>query len=126
MYKHKWELSFIVPFEHEEMVQAICEKYNQECYLILKQHKHGMYKVFFQYTQLLSDIPVQVGYVMSIPEELVDDAKGWSYCPVMDTYWTITETDDLLTYGGLAPHKRRQDDTLKSYFGFGEIEKEFN
>lgn len=99
MYNNKWELSILVPFEHELLVQSICWEYNQECYLVLKPHKHGVRKATLVFKGSNNQ---SVGYFMSVPEELATKQPSWTYDPSTKLYYTTTPTDDTMgTYGGL-------------------------
>lgn len=105
MYKNTFELCFVVHKRYENIVREIVKKYNQECYLVLNNHKHGTYAaimVYPNYEEGSFEYEKQ-GYFMSVPKEVAMQQEGWCYRPDMDVYWTIAPTDDrtMGAYGGL-------------------------
>lgn len=94
MYKGVWELSFLVPATFNELVDYWTTKFNQECYLLLTQHKHGVRKASFVYPSKT----VEVGFFMSFDDEYVqtNNIKDWTFDPSTDTYYLITPTDNVM------------------------------
>lgn len=79
----------------EEIIAELCRIYNQECYMIATQHKHGLRKVQFAYPPHNKF----VGYLKEVPKEVALVSGGYTYRPDVDKYWTIISTDNT------QPHK---------------------
>jgi hypothetical protein len=88
VYDGSQEQSFVLNAEHESLVQNLCQVYEQECYMYLEPHMHGLYKAYFVW---LNDTTVKEfqGYLRSVPKEVALAADGYSYRADLDTYWII-------------------------------------
>jgi hypothetical protein len=110
MLEGKWEMSILIERTHQTLAEALCWEHKQECYLMITQHKHGVRKATMCYPE---GTRKDIGYFMSVPEELATQQDGWTYSPSDDKYWAITPTDDTMgTYVGLSPLRRRACDTM--------------
>ena len=91
-YKGNKELSFIVSQDHMEDVQALAKYHNQESIMLLKSHKHGLYKASLHYLKEL--LHEDIGYLRQVTKEIALQQDCYSYDKTQDAYFICTESDD--------------------------------
>ena len=91
-YKGQEEYSIIRPYKKYIIEAALDpDKFNQDCVLVLKNHKHGLYKAYFVYKDMKE---VFQGYLREVPEEIA--IKQDSHTKDGNNYYIITKSDTVL------------------------------
>lgn len=93
VYLGESEQSFIVSTQYVTLVRLFCWTHEQECYLEVKEHKHGTSKAYFVYPDGRREFQ---GYLRSVSKERALQEVGYTYREDLDTYWIITDTDETI------------------------------
>lgn len=90
-YKGVKEESFVVNAKHKEEIKYICKTANQESYLLLQPHKHGLFKATLIY--LADDSREFIGYLREAPQDIAKMQDAYTYRKDINKYWIVTEED---------------------------------
>lgn len=91
------EISYIINSTNlPVLLPFINEKYNQECYMLLEQHKHGLCKAYFADS---TGEKMFQGYLREVPESVAKTQRNYSHRPDIDKYWIITKEDTTQNLG---------------------------
>lgn len=93
-YLGKTEKSLLVDANgiSEDSIMNICKRANQESYLVLENHKHGLYKAVLTFTA--NGRRLFLGYLREISKDIIDALNlDYSYRPEVNKYFTVWPTD---------------------------------
>lgn len=110
-YSGTTERSYIVNAKHKQQVFKLTNYYEQESVLVLKSHKHGLYKASLVYnpravskrasnhSNALADLEAKdlitnIGYLREVPKEQALENTNYSYRKDLDKYFIVTDNDD--------------------------------
>lgn len=95
-YKGESECSYIVTgggVVDMAFIEVLAREFEQESYLVLENHKHGIYKATFIYLDQ-EQPPVVAGYLRSLDKAIIDALKlDYSFRPDTGDYFTIWPAD---------------------------------
>lgn len=89
VYKGEKEQSIIRPFKTVKESLRLGNDYGQESVLLLKNHKHGLYKAYLLFMD--SEDLENIGYFRQVPKDIAQ--KQDSYTRDGDNYYICTESD---------------------------------
>lgn len=96
-YKGTIEQSFVINANDFDLIKHLLRDNNQETYLYLANHKHGLRRAFLVPSEKpLAEAVSQhhfLGYLRQASKEVALQHEAWSYRPDLDQFWIVTDSD---------------------------------
>lgn len=89
-YRGELEEGLLVPYSELETVKELCKGFKQDCFMVIRNHKHGLYKAWFVY----NDVEEFQGYLRQMSKPMIDLLEIDYACnTVTGDYFTLWPTD---------------------------------